>query len=121
MSKLLPVPSLSLSANQTDKPSLIKSTCAYCGVGCGVDIGVDNGKAISLTGSTDHPANYGKLCVKGTNLLNTIDLTGRLLAPEIANKQVSWDKATDYVADKFNDIIKKYGKDAVAFMYRGSY
>jgi assimilatory nitrate reductase catalytic subunit len=108
-----------LSANQTDKPSLIKSTCAYCGVGCGVDIGVDNGKAISLTGSTDHPANFGKLCVKGTNLLNTIDLTGRLLAPEIANKQVSWDKATDYVADKFNDIIKKYGKDAVAFYVSG--
>ena len=100
-------------------PSLIQSTCAYCGVGCGVDIGIADGKATSLTGSADHPANYGKLCVKGSNLLNTIDLTNRLLVPEISGEQVSWQQATDYVADKFSDIIKKHGKDAVAFYVSG--
>jgi assimilatory nitrate reductase catalytic subunit len=104
---------------KTGEPSLIQSTCAYCGVGCGVDIGVADGKATSLIGSAAHPANYGRLCVKGSNLLNTIDLTGRLLAPEIAGEQVSWDKATDYVAEQFNEIIKKHGKDAVAFYVSG--
>jgi len=101
------------------EPSLIQSTCAYCGVGCGVDIGVADGKATSLTGSADHPANYGKLCVKGSNLLNTIDLTNRLLVPEISGEQVSWKQATDYVAEQFNDIIKKHSKDAVAFYVSG--
>lgn len=102
-----------------NKLSLIQSTCAYCGVGCGVDIGVENGKATSLIGSAAHPSNYGRLCVKGSNLLNTIDLTGRLLTPEIAGEQVSWDKATNYVAKQFNDIIKKHGKDSVAFYVSG--
>ncbi|TYK64967.1 nitrate reductase [Colwellia echini] len=100
-------------------PSLIQSTCAYCGVGCGVDINVTDNKAVSLIGTADHPANNGKLCVKGSNLLNTIDLTGRLLSPEIAGQQVSWDDATDHVAQKFNDIIKLHGPDSVAFYVSG--
>ncbi|PKG81372.1 nitrate reductase [Colwellia sp. 75C3] len=119
MSDLLPTSPLTSSVIKTGEPSLIQSTCAYCGVGCGVDIGVADGKATSLTGSANHPANFGRLCVKGSNLLNTIDLTGRLLAPEIAGEQVSWDKATDYVAEQFNDIIKKHGKDSVAFYVSG--
>ena len=123
MSPLVPTSALASPLNSPlaamSEPSLIQSTCAYCGVGCGVDIGVADGKATSLTGSADHPANYGKLCVKGSNLLNTIDLTNRLLVPEIAGKQVSWSQATDYVAQKFNDIIEKHGKDAVAFYVSG--
>ncbi|WP_057833056.1 nitrate reductase [Colwellia sp. TT2012] len=106
-------------SSEKKMPSLIQSTCAYCGVGCGVDIAVADGKATSLTGSADHPANYGKLCVKGSNLLNTIDLTNRLLAPEIGGKKVSWQQATNYVAEKFSDIIKEHGKDAVAFYVSG--
>ncbi len=119
MSDLLPTSLLTSPVIKTGEPSLIQSTCAYCGVGCGVDIGVADGKATSLVGSAAHPSNYGRLCVKGSNLLNTIDLTGRLLAPEIAGEQVSWDKATDYVAKQFNDIIKKHGKDSVAFYVSG--
>lgn len=119
LSDLLPTSPLTSPVIKTGEPSLIQSTCAYCGVGCGVDIGVADGKATSLVGSAAHPSNYGRLCVKGSNLLNTIDLTGRLLSPEIAGEQVSWDKATDYVAEQFNDIIKKYGKDSVAFYVSG--
>lgn len=123
MSPLVPtaalVSPLDLPLAATSEPSLIQSTCAYCGVGCGVDIGVAEGKATSLIGSADHPANFGKLCVKGSNLLNTIDLTNRLLVPEIAGEQVDWSQATDYVAEQFNDIIKKHGKDSVAFYVSG--
>jgi assimilatory nitrate reductase catalytic subunit len=100
-------------------PSLIESTCAYCGVGCGVDIGVTDGKASSLTGSANHPANFGRLCVKGSNLLNTIDLTNRLLAPEINNQTVTWQQATDHVANQLTDIIAKHGKNSVAFYVSG--
>jgi len=119
LSDLLPTSPLISPVIKAGEPSLIQSTCAYCGVGCGVDIGVAGGKATSLTGSVAHPSNYGRLCVKGSNLLSTIDLTGRLLAPEIAGEQVSWDKATDYVAEQFNDIIQKHGKDSVAFYVSG--
>ena len=119
MSKLVATASLSPSKVTTSQPSLIQSTCAYCGVGCGVDINVADNKAVSLVGTADHPANNGKLCVKGSNLLNTIDLTGRLLAPEIANEQVNWDEAIGHVADKFSHIIKEHGPDAVAFYVSG--
>jgi assimilatory nitrate reductase catalytic subunit len=119
MSRLIPA-SAHVSPMVTENtPSLIQSTCAYCGVGCGVDIGVADGQATSLVGTADHPANYGKLCVKGSNLLNTIDLTNRLLVPEISGQQVSWQQATDHVANKFTDIINKHGKDAVAFYVSG--
>jgi assimilatory nitrate reductase catalytic subunit len=105
--------------NKEKKASLIQTTCAYCGVGCGLDVTVDNGKALSVCGTSEHPANYGKLCVKGSNLLTTTNLSNRQLFPEIAGNKVSWQQATSYVADGFSHIIKKYGKDAVAFYVSG--
>ena len=63
----------------------VVTTCAYCGVGCGVDIQLENGQAKAIKGSEDHPANFGRLCVKGSHLLDTIDLSGRLLNPQIDN------------------------------------
>ena len=99
--------------------ALVQSTCAYCGVGCGVDISITEGQASTLVGSPEHPANFGRLCVKGTHLLDTVDITNRLLAPEVAGQQVSWDTAIAHVADKFGETIEKYGKDAVAFYVSG--
>lgn len=98
---------------------IVQSTCAYCGVGCGIDITVENGKASALVGTTEHPANFGQLCVKGTNLLKTTDLTNRLLEPQIHNKTVDWPTATNHVADKFAQIIKDHGPDSVAFYVSG--
>lgn len=98
---------------------IVQSTCAYCGVGCGVDINVKNGEAITLEGTIEHPANFGKLCVKGTNLLETTDLTNRLLEPQIGDHTVDWAKATNHVAENFIDIIDKHGSDAVAFYVSG--
>ncbi|MBA6350807.1 nitrate reductase [Colwellia sp. BRX9-1] len=98
---------------------IVQSTCAYCGVGCGIDITVNNGKASALVGTIEHPANFGQLCVKGTNLLATTDLTNRLLEPQINNKTVDWSTATNHVADKFTQIIKEHGADAVAFYVSG--
>ena len=98
---------------------IVQSTCAYCGVGCGIDITVKDGKASALVGTLEHPANFGQLCVKGTNLLATTDLTNRLLEPQINNQTVDWSTATNHVADKFIQIIKEHGPDAVAFYVSG--
>jgi len=100
-----------------------QTTCPYCGVGCGVDISCNvNERTTSLdkvSGTPEHPANYGRLCVKGTNLLETNDLSGRLLHPTMAGAKVDWDTATSAVADKITQTIAEYGPDAVAFYVSG--
>ena len=102
-----------------NKTSLKQTTCAYCGVGCGVDISLFNNVPTKLEGMREHPANFGRLCVKGTHLLDTTGSDNRLTSPLINNQAVTWDEATDHVANKFNDIIQKHGPDAVAFYVSG--
>jgi assimilatory nitrate reductase catalytic subunit len=102
------------------KASLINTTCPYCGVGCGVEIKVDSNNQITgLAGSSDHPANFGRLCVKGSKLLETNSPTGRLLSPKIDGKTASWDTAIEKMASKFTQVIKEHGPDAVAFYVSG--
>jgi assimilatory nitrate reductase catalytic subunit len=100
-------------------PDEVKTTCPYCGVGCGVIASVaDNGK-VGIKGDPDHPSNFGRLCSKGAALGDTMDLPGRLLHPVINGKRVSWDNAMDFIAEGFSKIIEHYGKDAVAFYVSG--
>ncbi|MFT2090765.1 molybdopterin-dependent oxidoreductase [Paraglaciecola sp. 2405UD69-4] len=100
--------------------SLATTTCPYCGVGCGVDVNLDTkGKLLSVTGSSDHPANFGRLCVKGSKLLETNSADGRLLYPTIMGERASWDEAIEKVANKFNEVIAKHGPDSVAFYVSG--
>ena len=103
----------------SQSPHIVQSTCAYCGVGCGIDISVQNGEANTLVGTIEHPSNFGKLCVKGTNLLETTDLTNRLLEPQIDDQAVDWSTATSHVANKFSKIIKEHGPKSVAFYVSG--
>ena len=97
----------------------IKTTCPYCGVGCGVDAAPSGGRAIKVTGDATHPANFGRLCSKGTALGKTVGLEGRLLHPEIGGKRVSWDRAAGHVAKTFARTIAKHGRDSVAFYVSG--
>lgn len=114
--------------------SLVKTTCPYCGVGCGVEVstveasnngdsskGDDSGggNLITVAGDKDHPANAGKLCSKGSDLAQTLSDDNRLLHPYINDQQVSWDEATTYVAKQLNDTISQYGHDSVAFYVSG--
>jgi assimilatory nitrate reductase catalytic subunit len=96
-----------------------QTSCAYCGVGCGVNIELHNNVPVKLEGANSHPANKGKLCVKGTHLLDTISNEGRLLHPEILGKQAHWNQATEFVASKFQEIIEQHGKDAIALYLSG--
>ncbi|MEL7211773.1 MAG: nitrate reductase [Pseudomonadota bacterium] len=95
--------------------SLTRTTCPYCGVGCGVLAGADG----TIKGDPDHPANFGRLCSKGAALGQTIDLEGRLLAPQINGVQASWDAALQLTADRFSEAIKTYGPDSVGFYVSG--
>lgn len=94
---------------------LTKTTCPYCGVGCGVLASADG----TIKGDPDHPANFGRLCSKGMALGETIDLEGRLLAPKIGGQDSDWDTALDLVASKFSEAIRDHGPDSIAFYVSG--
>ncbi|RWE22983.1 MAG: nitrate reductase, partial [Mesorhizobium sp.] len=97
----------------------VRTTCPYCGVGCGVLAKVAADGEVSVRGDPDHPANFGRLCSKGSALAETIGLDGRLLYPEIEGHRVGWDEALDRVASTFSRTIAEHGPDAVAFYVSG--
>jgi len=96
-----------------------KTTCPYCGVGCGLVAKKHSGGDVSIVGDEAHPANFGRLCSKGAALHETIGLEGRLLHPMVDGKKVDWDSAIWRVADGFSRVIRKHGPDAVAFYVSG--
>jgi assimilatory nitrate reductase catalytic subunit len=102
-----------------------KSTCCYCGVGCGVIISTRAGKIVGVRGDPEHPANFGRLCTKGATLHLTAREEMRALYPELRKtrggkrQRASWDDALDTVADKFAAIIRQHGPDAVGFYISG--
>ncbi len=95
------------------------TTCPYCGVGCGVKATVGADGAVTIAGDPDHPANFGRLCSKGTNLGQTLSYDDRLLHPEIGGRQASWDDALDLVTSRFHAAIDEFGPDSVAFYVSG--
>lgn len=102
-----------------------KSTCCYCGVGCGVLIQSDERGIVGVKGDPEHPANRGRLCTKGATLDLTTDTSYRLLNPLRREahggelKRSSWADALDLAADRFADIIRAHGPDSVAFYISG--
>ncbi len=97
----------------------ICTTCAYCGVGCGIRASVTGPRSVDIAGDPDHPANFGKLCSKGTHLAETVGLEGRLLHPMLGNRQVTWDSALGEVAGRMRACIDEHGPDSVAFYVSG--
>ena len=97
----------------------IRTTCAYCGVGCGIAASVTGTREVAIAGDPLHPANHGKLCSKGTWLGETLGLEGRLLAPMIGARQASWDDALADVAARLRDTIAQHGPESVAFYLSG--
>jgi assimilatory nitrate reductase catalytic subunit len=93
----------------------VQTTCAYCGVGCGITIAPDG----SLRGDPEHPANFGRLCSKGAALLETLGTEDRLLTPLIEGRRASWDEALDLIAERFLATVRSFGPDSVAFYVSG--
>ncbi len=102
-----------------ESPKTVRTTCPYCGVGCGVLATREESGAIGIAGDPHHPANFGRLCSKGSALGETVDLEGRLLEPRIEGDPASWDTALDLVAHRFSETIKQHGPDSVAFYVSG--
>ncbi|MEK1855409.1 MAG: molybdopterin-dependent oxidoreductase [Phyllobacterium sp.] len=97
----------------------VRTTCPYCGVGCGVLATREESGAIGIKGDPHHPANFGRLCSKGSALGETVDLEGRLLEPQIDGRPASWDAALELVAGRFSETIREHGPDSVAFYVSG--
>src|ERR1700712_3609291 len=102
----------------------VSTTCAYCGVGCGILATPDGHGGAAISGDPDHPANFGRLCSKGSALGETLGTKERLLYPMIrcgsgAMERVAWSDALDHVAHRFQHIIARDGPNAVAFYLSG--
>src|SRR6202035_5733414 len=101
-----------------------RTTCPYCGVGCGVLATADGRGGAAISGDPEHPANFGRLCSKGSALGETLSLEDRLLYPMIrcskgTMEQVAWTDALDHVAHRLKHIIARDGPNAVAFYLSG--
>ncbi|MBF0183313.1 MAG: molybdopterin-dependent oxidoreductase [Magnetococcales bacterium] len=98
----------------------IRTTCPYCGTGCGLLVTSNgDGGIASLQGDPDHPANRGWLCSKGISLPETMAMDGRLQQPMVHGRPTSWDAALQQVANGFRDTLAQYGPQAVAFYVSG--
>ncbi len=96
-----------------------KSTCPYCGFGCGLMVGVEQGRVVEVRGMKDHPTNSGAICSLAANLPPVFTAEGRLTRPMIRRDgelaPVRWDEAIVHVARGFQRIIEEHGPSAVAF------
>ncbi len=104
----------------------VKTTCSYCGVGCGIIVKKDSNNKVLVEGDANHPVNKGLLCSKGMNLHYVAnDTSDRILYPEMRwsrshpRERVGWDDALDRAASVFKSIIKKHGPDSVGFYVSG--
>ena len=101
----------------------VSTTCGYCSVGCGMFIGVRNGRAVSVRGNPDHPVNRGMLCPKGLSEHHTIAAENRALRPLLRGKHgiaaVTWDEAMTTMAARFRDVQARFGAGAVGVISTG--
>ena len=101
-----------------------RTTCPYCGVGCGILASPDGAGGATIAGDPEHPANFGRLCSKGSALGETISLEGRLLHPMLLTRagsyeRTSWDTALDATAEGFSRALGAHGPEALAFYLSG--
>lgn len=106
-----------------------KSSCCYCGVGCGVIIEHNDIEITGVRGDPDHPANFGKLCSKGSSLhLSTKRLLQqqvRALQPQMRQHRTEtlsdsdWESSTEFVSERLAQCIREHGPDSVGFYVSG--
>ncbi|WP_236977816.1 nitrate reductase [Membranihabitans maritimus] len=104
----------------------LKTTCSYCGVGCGIEVSKDQNNRVLVKGDENHPVNRGMLCSKGRNLHHVVnDTSDRILYPQMRwsrshpMERVQWDAALNRATAVFKSLINKYGPDSVGFYVSG--
>src|SRR6476619_3455605 len=105
-------------------PPAVRTTCPYCGVGCGILAAVDRQGDATISGDPAHPANFGRLCSKGSALGETLSLDQRLLHPMFRQldgslARTDWDTALAKVANGLRTIVDRDGPNAIAFYLSG--
>ena len=102
-----------------------KAPCRFCGTGCGVMVGVREGKVVAVAGDRQNPVNLGLLCVKGYHLPGILYGKDRLTKPLVredgSEKEVSMSEALDYVAERFKQIVAEHGKESIAVYGSGQW
>ena len=103
-----------------------KAPCRFCGTGCGVMVGVEQGRVVAVRGDEASPVNRGLLCVKGYHLPGLLYGADRLLYPQRRNAdgsftRISWDEALSLIATRFGDVLKEYGPNAVGVYGSGQW
>jgi anaerobic selenocysteine-containing dehydrogenase len=97
----------------------VRTTCGYCSVGCGMLLGVRDGKAVAAKGDPDHPVNRGRLCPKGLSEHHTLDAPGRLTHPVVDGQPTDWDTALDRLVGGFRRLQEEHGPESVAVLSTG--
>ncbi|PVV16514.1 MAG: nitrate reductase [gamma proteobacterium symbiont of Ctena orbiculata] len=97
----------------------VRTTCPYCGVGCGLVVEKGGSETWVIKGDPVHPSNTGRLCSKGTALGETIAGDGCSLSPSLDGKAIGWEQALDLAAHRFRETIDRHGPDSVAFYVSG--
>ena len=97
----------------------VRTTCGYCSVGCGILLGVKDGKAVTGRGDPDHPVNMGRLCPKGQSEHLTLSAEGRLLFPTVNGHDVTWDHALNVMMKRMKALLDQHGSESVAIISTG--
>ncbi len=103
-----------------------KAPCRYCGTGCGVEVGVHDGKVVAVRGDEKNPVNKGLLCVKGYHLPSMLYGKDRLTHPMRRGAdgkltKISWDEALDLIASKYRETLEQHGPEAVGIYGSGQW
>lgn len=116
-------PVLGFSAERKHADKWVNSTCGYCSVGCGMQLGVKYDRVVSVRGNPDHPVNRGKLCPKGLAEHYSIEAEGRARYPLLRrngiHERVNWNEALDLMVERFREIQAKYGPESVGVISTG--
>lgn len=115
------IPDKGFRDNRFKKTRKVRTTCSYCGVGCQMDVFVQDNKIVKIDGAdTDLPPNHASLCVKGRFGYEFVASEERLTRPLMKKDgkqvQVSWEEALDYVADRLSAIKKESGPDSLGVL-----
>jgi len=116
-------PVLGFTAARKHADGWVNSTCGYCSVGCGMQLGVKDGRVVSVRGNPNHPVNVGKLCPKGLAEHYAIEAEGRAKYPLLRKNgslvRVSWDEAIDTMVERFRAVQEKYGPESLGVISTG--
>ena len=101
----------------------VATTCGYCSVGCGMFLGVRDGRAVTVRGNPDHPVNRGMLCPKGLSEHEMLHVATRARHPLLRRDRrlvrVGWDEAIETMARRLRDVQQRHGPEAVGVLSTG--